>query len=98
METGPLGREADMLADRTQLEHLLAASEQRLAIIPTLETRISDLEHDLIAARMNANAADERTRQLDGELTRSREAMVDVLNSVSWQVTRPLRRVEQLLR
>jgi chromosome segregation ATPase len=92
------GETADGRADRIRLEQLLTESEQRLAAVPTLEVRIAELERELAAAHEQAAAARRRADDLEAELTRSVEALAQLTHSASWQVTRPLRRAQQILR
>ena len=98
MENGPLDRRGNDLAERLHLEHLLTEREQELAAVPALEARIADLESALVAAHDQTAAARRRAEELDHELTRSVRAMTEMVGSASWQLTRPLRRAQKILR
>ncbi len=63
------------LAERDHLAELLLEAEQRLASVPELELRISDLEHELADARSAAEAARREARELDQMLMYGRRAL-----------------------
>lgn len=86
------------LAECDEITALLTDAEQRLARVPELELRIADLEHELTEARRAADAADLQARALDEQLMCSQRVLLDVFNSPSWQLTKPLRSARRLLR
>ena len=86
------------LAERDRMSDLLVEAEQRLAQLPHLQLRISDLEYELAAARKAVEEAREETRQLDRRLMRAQRVLNDVFTSPSWQMTRPLRAAKKRLR
>ena len=86
------------VGERDQLAVLLTDAEQRAAGIPELRTRIGDLEADLADARRELEAARAEAHALDDRLMRSERVLVDMRNSPSWQLTRPLRSAKKLLR
>lgn len=88
----------ERLAESERLGGLLLEAEQRIAAIPDLELRIADLEYALREAQDRASAAGEQALTLDQRLMQSEQALVDVLASPSWQITKPLRAAKKLLR
>ena len=86
------------VGERDQLAVLLTDAEQRAAGIPELRTRIGDLEADLAHARRELEASRAEAHALDDRLMRSERVLVDMRNSPSWQLTRPLRSAKKLLR
>ena len=86
------------VGERDQLAVLLTDAEQRAAGIPELRTRIGDLEADLAHARREVEASRAEAHALDDRLMRSERVLVDMRNSPSWQLTRPLRSAKKLLR
>jgi Methyltransferase domain len=100
-----LAQQKESIADLEQrvgesdhLRALLVEAEQRLAGVPQLMLRISDLERELGEARAVADSTREQMRDLDGRLMESHKVLADVLNSPSWRVTKPLRTAKHLLR
>ena len=89
---------ADGRADRLRLEQLVIDSEQRAAAVPTLEARVAELEHEVAAARAQATAASRRAQELGEQLSEQVEAMTEITGSVSWRLTRPLRRAQKIRR
>ncbi len=63
------------LGERDRLAELLVESEQRLAVVPELEVRIADLEHELADARSAADTARREARELDQMLMYGRRAL-----------------------
>ncbi len=86
------------LGERDQLDALLLEAEQRLAEIPALHLQIADLRHELIEARASADGARAQLQELDERFMRAQRTLVDVLESPSWKLTKPLRTVKQRLR
>ena len=58
---------------------------------PNLEARIAELERELADARRDAERARDQARQLDHRVTMGDQVLADVLNSLSWRLTKPLR-------
>lgn len=86
------------IGETESLQDLLVDAEQRLASIPDLDRRIAELEHALRHARAEADAARAETRRLDERLMQAQRVMVDIFNSPSWQLTKPLRRAKRAIR
>jgi hypothetical protein len=63
------------LAERDRLAELLVEAEQRLALIPELELRISDLEFELAEARRQTALARQEAQQLDQMLMYGRRML-----------------------
>jgi hypothetical protein len=91
---------ADLRAHLEELDgvrDLLVGAEQRLAELPELQLRISDLELELAESRKAAEDARKEARSLDEWLMRSQRTYADVINSPSWRLTKPLRAAKRLL-
>ena len=86
------------VAETEQIQDQLLDAEQRAASIPGLESRIAELEAILVRTRDEAHAARQQAAELDQRLMRSQQVMVDLYNSPSWQITKPLRRAKHFLR
>ena len=93
-----IGELTERIGETETLQRMLLESEQRAASIPQLQQRIVELEHALGEAHRAVQAANAERHALDERLMRSEQVIVDVLNSPSWQVTKPLRRAKRLLR
>ena len=84
--------------DVQALQRMLLEAEQRNAAIPELSLRVSELERALASAHAQTESALVQARELDQRLMLSEQVVVDLMNSPSWQVTKPLRRAKKLLR
>ena len=81
------------LEERDRLAALLTDAEQRLAHVPELELRITDLEHELSAARQETAAARLQAQQLDQMLMYGRRLLRYVRPMI-----KPLRNARRRLR
>ncbi|MGO9898400.1 MAG: class I SAM-dependent methyltransferase [Solirubrobacteraceae bacterium] len=86
------------VGERDQINQLLLDAEQRLADVPTLHLQIADLRHELGEARAAADVAREQLRELDERFMRAQRTLVDMLQSPSWKLTKPLRAAKRRLR
>ncbi len=86
------------VAERDRVAELLVDAEQRLAGVPELELRIADLEYELAEQRKLRDAARDEARALDERLMLAQRVQVDLMNSASWKLTKPLRAAKRLLR
>jgi SAM-dependent methyltransferase len=86
------------VAERDRVAELLLDAEQRLAGIPELKMRIADLEYELAEQRKLHDAAREEAQALDERLMRAQRVQVELMNSPSWKLTKPLRVAKRLSR
>jgi SAM-dependent methyltransferase len=86
------------VAERERIGVLLAEAEQRLARIPALELRLSDLREEAQDARRVEQSLREQISRLEEDLFCARRALVEVMSSPSWRLTEPLRYAKRLLR
>ncbi len=86
------------IGERDQLNALLLEAEQRLAEIPLLHLQIADLRHELAEARAAAEGARAQLQELDERFMRAQRTLVEVFQSPSWKLTKPLRTAKQRLR
>ena len=93
-----IGALEEQVGEVQALQRLLLEAEQRNAAIPELSVRVSELERALAAAHAQTESALAQGRDLDRRLMLSEQVLVDVMNSPSWQLTKPLRRAKNLLR
>jgi SAM-dependent methyltransferase len=84
---------SERLEERDRLAQLLGDAERRLAQVPELQLRISDLEFELAAARSAADAARREVYELDRMLMYGRRMLRFVRPLI-----RPLRRLRRKLR
>jgi SAM-dependent methyltransferase len=85
------------MAERDRVAELLLDAEQRLAEVPELELRIADLEYQLAEERKSREEAREEAQVLDERLMRAQRVQVELMNSPSWKLTKPLRAAKRLL-
>lgn len=85
-------RIASLEEENARLARMLSDGAATRGAAPSslLHTRIAELERDLIAARAEATAAGERE-------VRALDALKDVTESPSWQLTAPLRAIKHAL-
>lgn len=81
------------IEERERLSELLVDAEQRLAEIPTLQARISDLEFELTTARADALAARREAQQLDQMMLYGRRMLRHARPLMG-----PLRKARRMLR
>jgi hypothetical protein len=70
--------------EREELRRQLLAAETELARIPELRDELDQLRHDRDLMRQDR---DERIKEIE----RARNVLADVMGSLSWRITRPLR-------
>ena len=56
-----------------------------------VEPRITELERELVDTRREAERAREEARALDQRVRMADQVLTDVLHSLSWRLTQPLR-------
>lgn len=81
----------ERLEHTDRLQELLVDAERRLACVPELERRISELERELADVRADAARARAEANALDQRLTFDEHVLADVFGSPSWRLTQPLR-------
>lgn len=81
----------ERLEQTDRLQELLVDAERRLAGVPDLHSRITELEHELANARADAERARAEVGALDQRLTMGEQVLADVFSSPSWRLTQPLR-------
>jgi len=81
----------ERLEQTDRLEELLVDAERRLAAVPELQLRISELERELADVRADADRARAEAHALDQRLTLGEQVLADVFSSPSWRLTQPLR-------
>jgi SAM-dependent methyltransferase len=86
------------VGERDRINQLLLNAEQRLADIPALQLQIADLTYALAEARTAADTAREQLRELDERFMQAQRTLVEVLESPSWKLTKPLRAAKKRLR
>jgi hypothetical protein len=93
-----IGELAARVGERDQINQLLLDAEQRLADAPALHLQIADLRRELTEARAAADTAREQLHELDERFMRAQRTLVEVLESPSWKLTKPLRAAKKRLR
>ena len=86
------------VAERDRVNALLLEAEQRATEIPALHLQIADLRYELAGVRASEDALREQIQTLDKRLMAAQRTLVEVMNSPSWKVTKPLRSAKRLLR
>ena len=84
--------------ERDRVAQLLLEAEQRLADVPNLHLRISNLQQELADVRAMEETARRQAREFDERLMRAQRTLRDVMSSPSWRITKPLRTAKSLLR
>jgi hypothetical protein len=81
----------ERLEETERLKQLLVDAESRLAGVPDLELRVSELQRELWEARTEADRARYEAGELDRRMMKGQEVLADVFSSPSWRLTKPLR-------